>query len=248
MMPQLSLTGHIIAFRDGPPLQAPITLSLTGGGRLGITGPSGCGKTTLLRQIAGSASSQASPQTISVGAAVMNYLPQHGFLFPWYTPRRNYMAWLRRSVVRPVDLETACQLGISDALDQSLSSLSGGQRQRVGLWLVLASDANLLLLDEPFTALDMARKFVCLEALGEWLKIAGRSLVLVSHDFEVLSFLSERVLLLTQDGSSPSKLVELNGNLPCSRADYLTRHRGGEYEKLLIEMVAPLTELAPIPR
>lgn len=245
MTPQLSLRRHVIALPDGPALQAPVTFSVMNCDRLGITGPSGCGKTTLLRQIAGVASKQAPLPTILVGAATINYLPQHEFLFPWYTPRRNYMAWLRRPSVRLVDLEIADRLGIDEALDRHWSNLSGGERQRVGLWLVLASEADLLLLDEPFTALDMARKVVCLEALGDWLRVGKKSLVVVSHDFEVLSFLSQRVLLFPQDGTLPSKLVELTSDLPCSRADYLARHRQGDYEKLLAEMVMSLTEPAP---
>lgn len=240
-MTLVALRHHEIRYPLGPALQAPLSLSVRAGDRIAITGPSGCGKSTLLRQIAASVSGLPAGSTIALGARATNYLPQSDFLFPWYTPLQNYMAWLDRTECSMEHLHAAEALGIKEALHRSFDRLSGGERQRVGLWLLLCSESDLALIDEPFTALDLRRKIVCLEALSAWLN-ADRGLLLVSHDFEVITYLASEVVILPKNASQELITVKLNHTLPASREDYVERHRNQDY----VHLLAAMTE-TPLP-
>lgn len=228
----LTLSDHVIT-AAAEPLQAEISLELLPGDRVSVTGPSGCGKSTLLRQILRKSSGSENIRTVEVRAGSLNYLPQSEFMFPWYTPRQNYEAWLSQEAISDEAMAWARKLGIEGVLDRRHSRLSGGEKQRVGIWLVLCSNADLVLLDEPFTALDLKRKFDCLECLGEWIGLKPRALLIVSHDFEILTYLSKKVLVLASSPQKLPQLIELDPELPEDRSSYLARHSSESYQHLL---------------
>ena len=230
----LSFNSHTVSTPDGKVLQAPFDFDLSAGGRLGVTGPSGCGKSMMLRQLASAKRSKS--RSITVTAKRLEYVPQNDFLFPWYTARQNYDAWARsdrNGALSTSHAALADGLGVSHLLDRSYGKLSGGERQRVALWILMCGDADLIALDEPFTALDIERKVICMEALAAWLKAGNRALVVVSHDFEILTYLADTILVFGHDQNSPHRCLHLGQSLPDSRQAYLERRRTGTYEGVI---------------
>jgi len=172
-----------------------IDLSLPAGSVLALLGPSGCGKTTLLRLIAGfdapddgrivfggrtMASAQACvpPERRGIG-----YVPQEGTLFPHLTVEGNIRFGLPRQAGRRRRVEEVLALtGLSGLGERYPHELSGGQQQRVALARALAPGPSLVLLDEPFNALDLdLRRGMC-EEVVRVLRQTGTMTVLVTHD------------------------------------------------------------------
>ena len=170
--------------------------------RIAIVGPSGVGKSTILRILAG-VESRASGvvrvkerrwQDTSDGTWVqpwereVGWVPQETLLFPHLTVRENLgyggasADWVS---------ETAALLQIADLLDRLPRRLSGGERQRVALGRALLAKPRLLLLDEPFSALDRPLRAELAHVVGEWVAKRHVPLVLVSHDEEDAQVLAE---------------------------------------------------------
>lgn len=163
-------------------------------------------------------------------------MPQGEFLFPWFTPKQNYNAWLGRKVGLAIDgpdLARAETLEIDALLDRRFSDLSGGERQRVALWTALSREIDLLIIDEPFTALDIERKSACLEVLAAALSSGLKALIFVSHDYDVLTYLANRILLLNGNNKRQIREFEFPGNLPSNISEYLERRASNQYASLL---------------
>ncbi|WP_438352526.1 ABC transporter ATP-binding protein [Microbacterium sp. CJ88] len=180
-----------------------VSLSLRAGSRLAVVGASGSGKSTMLRAIAGLL--DVSDGTISVdGSAVagagrmtpahrrgIGYVPQDGALFPHLTVERNIRFGLRRGPGRARRIaETAELVGLEPGLlGRFPHELSGGQQQRVALARALAVRPRMVLLDEPFSALDTGLRERARQAVVDVLEAGGITAVLVTHDQdEALTF------------------------------------------------------------
>lgn len=233
----LEFKAHVITTPTGRPLQDPFDYRLPTGRRLGVTGPSGCGKSMLLRQIA-RASARGGTPSIHLSHGRLDYVPQADFLFPWYSIRRNYIALLNPSdgAVSDTHLQLALHLGLGAALDLSYGQLSGGERQRAALWTTLCGTPDFVAIDEPFTALDIGRKVVCMEALASGLTRMNATCIVVSHDFEILTYLCDAVLIFSPGRGSKPREIAVNDTLPTSRDEYLERRRRGVYEDLLTSL------------
>ncbi|CAN5636304.1 ABC transporter ATP-binding protein [soil metagenome] len=178
-----------------------------------VLGPSGCGKSTMLRLLAGIERPDAGTILID-GAAVAGPAPtrpmvvQGATLFPWLSLRAN-LEWGPRAMGDPDPDGIADRLlaetgleGFADALPRQLS---GGMRQRAAIAQVLANRPPLLLLDEPFAALDAQTRL----RMHEWLRVMLRdhptTVVLVTHDVEEALLLGDRLVLLSP---RPARVVE----------------------------------------
>ena len=154
-----------------------VTLTVPDGGHIALMGPSGCGKTTLLRVLAGLQAPDSG--TVRVEPGRMACVFQEPRLLPWRTAAENVNAVLSdRAQTMPQ--ARAWLERLADARDQYPAALSGGMQQRVAIARALAYDAPVLLLDEPFRALDAAlraRVIACIAA-----ETRGRTLVLATHD------------------------------------------------------------------
>lgn len=181
-------------------LFAPIDLSLAPGGWTCLLGPSGVGKSTILRLLAGLATGVRFQGDVSRDQPVA-LMAQDAGLIPWLDVAGNVAlgARLRGNAAnagRARDLIAA--VGLSDRADHLPATLSGGQRQRVALARTLFEDRPLVLLDEPFSALD-ARTRAQMQELSARL-LVGRTVLLVTHDPAEAARLGDRILLLRETG------------------------------------------------
>jgi NitT/TauT family transport system ATP-binding protein/sulfonate transport system ATP-binding protein len=195
--------------RRGPPTRAlePIDLAVADNDFISILGPSGCGKSTLLRIVAG-LEAPSTGRVLVDGRAVASPGPDRGMvfqsytLFPWLTVRENICFGLREKGVAQAEQERIAarfldRVGLRGFEDHYPKMLSGGMQQRTALARALANDPKILLLDEPFGALDHQTRALMQELLlGIW--EADRTTVLfVTHDIDEAIFMANRVAVMT---------------------------------------------------
>lgn len=184
-----------------------ISLEVEEGEFVSFLGSSGCGKTTLLSIISsllkptqGSVLLENKP--ISTTKNRIGYMLQQDYLFPWKTIEENVLLGLKLSKqlndkTRSAALSLLGQIGLKGVEKQLPKHLSGGMRQRVALVRTLATEPKLLMLDEPFSALDYQTKLK-LEDLVSWtLKEFGKTAILVTHDIGEAIAMSDRVFLFS---------------------------------------------------
>ncbi|CAN5243139.1 N/A [soil metagenome] len=193
--------GLFCRVRQSEPIALDVEFSVCPGEMLAVVGASGSGKTTLLRAIAGLHRPRSG--MVSCGGALwmdsgngvfvaprvrgIGLVPQHYALFPHLTARRNVMEallHLQRSDRFGVAGEMLDRVGLSPQAERFPSELSGGQRQRVAIARALAGGPSLLLLDEPFSAIDYPTRRILRELLDEIRSSCAIPIVLVSHDVE----------------------------------------------------------------
>ncbi|MFP5318770.1 MAG: ABC transporter ATP-binding protein [Acidimicrobiia bacterium] len=203
---------------------AGIDLDVSSGEVVAVLGPSGCGKSTLLRVLAGLEPPDAGGVT-EAGKPVRGPSParpmvvQGATLFPWLTLRDN-LAWGPRALGR-VDAGAVVDsllvaTGLAGSGDLLPRQLSGGMRQRAAIAQVLANEPPVLLLDEPFGALDAQTRLRMQEWLVGLLAERGTATVLVTHDVEEALLLGHRLVRLTH---RPARVVEeLDVDLPSGRS------------------------------
>jgi NitT/TauT family transport system ATP-binding protein len=174
---------------------------------LALLGPSGCGKSTLLYLIGGFLPIETGRITVD-GAAVARPGPdrgivfQHFALFPWKTVRKNVLYGLERQDMPQDEREKRAQsfidlVGLSGFEDSYPSQLSGGMKQRTAIARTLAFDPRMLLMDEPFGALDaQTRSLMQAELLSIWQK-TRKTVIFVTHDVQEAVFLAERVAVMS---------------------------------------------------
>lgn len=204
------------------------SINIAGGEFVSILGPSGCGKSTMLSMIAG----LAEPSTGSVhanGGRVTGPGPDRGMVFqnhallPWMTARGNIEFGLKSAhpkMSAKQRQQTAehhlRQVGLSDAAERRPARLSGGMQQRVGLARAFAIDPKIMLLDEPFGALDaLTRRELQLQLLNIW-EASRRTVVMVTHDVDEAILLSDRVLVMSRSPEA-TVIADINVDLPRPR-------------------------------
>ncbi len=191
-----------------------LNLTFEAGQTTALIGPSGCGKSTVLRILnglirpdAGSVSLQGTrltPTTVRALRQRMAYLLQGGGLFPHLTARENatlmarYLGWPRDRIQTRLDELLTLTRFPTAALMRYPAEISGGQRQRLALMRALMLDPKVLLLDEPFGALDPIIRRELQQELREIFTQLGRTVVLVTHDLGEAAFLARRVVLMNE--------------------------------------------------
>lgn len=207
--------AHLNARYAGQPVLQDINLQLDRHELLVVLGPSGCGKTTLLNLVAGflpveSGSITLDNQPVTGPGAERGVVFQHEGLLPWRNVLDNVAFGLQLAGMSRTDRDTIArrlirQVGLEGAEKRAIWQLSGGQRQRVGIARALATDPQLLLLDEPFGALDaFTREQMQTLLLTLW-RDSGKQILLITHDIEEAIFLASELILLSP---GPGRIVE----------------------------------------
>lgn len=172
-----------------------------------ILGPSGCGKSTILSLIAGmlfptSGKVIIEAEEVTGTSSKVGYMLQHDHLMEWRSIKSN--AWLGLEVRGLADYkhkkeveELLIRYGLGDFLNRYPSELSGGMRQRAALVRTLALQPQLLLLDEPFSALDYQTRLSLEEEVAQILKEAKKTVILVTHDIAEAIAMSDRILVMS---------------------------------------------------
>ncbi|MGK3142400.1 taurine ABC transporter ATP-binding subunit [Pantoea sp. C2G6] len=221
--------AHLNARYAGQPVLQDINLQLDHRELLVVLGPSGCGKTTLLNLVAGflpleSGSITLDNQPVRGPGAERGVVFQHEGLLPWRNVLENVafglqLAGMPRAQREAVARRLIRQVGLEGAEKRAIWQLSGGQRQRVGIARALATDPQLLLLDEPFGALDaFTREQMQTLLLTLW-RDSGKQILLITHDIEEAIFLASELILLSP---GPGRIVER------LRPDFGQRFAAGE--------------------
>ena len=221
--------SHLSADYGGKPALADINLTLDSGELLVVLGPSGCGKTTLLNLIAGFVPYQHGSITLE-GRRVEGPGADRGVVFqnegllPWRNVQDNVALGLQLAGVgktqrRATAARMLKKVGLEGAEKRFIWQLSGGQRQRVGIARALAANPQLLLLDEPFGALDaFTREQMQTLLLSLWHE-TGKKVLLITHDIEEAVFMATELVLLSP---GPGCVLE---RLPL---DFARRYVAGE--------------------
>lgn len=207
--------SHLSADYGGKPALADINLTLDSGELLVVLGPSGCGKTTLLNLIAGFVPYQHGSITLE-GQRVEGPGAERGVVFQHegLLPRRNVqdnvalglqLAGVDKAARRETAVRMLKKVGLEGAEKRFIWQLSGGQRQRVGIARALAANPQLLLLDEPFGALDaFTREQMQTLLLSLWHE-TGKQVLLITHDIEEAVFMATELVLLSP---GPGRVLE----------------------------------------
>lgn len=197
-----------------------ISLELRRGEVLALVGPSGCGKTTLFNAIAGLIPIQGGRvevegQQVDKATGHVGYMLQKDLLLPWRTVIDNVTLGLE---VRGADMgaarRTAMDLigryGLSGFENSKPNSLSGGMRQRVALMRTLAFDPAVVLLDEPFSALDFQTRLLLQADVARIIKEQQKSVILITHDIGEAISMADRIVVLTNRPATVKAVHDVN--------------------------------------
>jgi NitT/TauT family transport system ATP-binding protein len=224
-----------------------INLTVEDGEFLCILGPSGCGKSTLLRILAGL--NQQSAGEVIMHATRNNHRPENAVvfqeyaLFPWRTVKDNVSFGLEMRGVSREERESRtlrylAKVGLTQFASHYPYQLSGGMKQRVALARAMASDPEVLLMDEPFGALDAQTRSVLQEELLRIWEDEKKTVVYVTHSIEEAIVLGDRVVLMTARPGRVKNIYPVN--LP--RPRHLELRVTAEYSKLAQTLWEDLVE------
>jgi nitrate/nitrite transport system ATP-binding protein len=235
------------AYVPGKPVFADVSFVLDKGEFVCIIGHSGCGKTTILNVLAG-LDTATSGNVIMDGREISGPSLDRGVVFqshalmPWLTVRQNiafavksrWPDWKSTQVTAHVEKFVAL-VGLSPAIDKKPSQLSGGMKQRVGIARAFSIQPKMLLLDEPFGALDALTRGTIQDELMTIVRQTQQTVFMITHDVDEAILLADRILLMsngneTPDGYRPGGIAEVVVNpLPRDRTRASLHHLDGYY-------------------
>lgn len=207
-----SLNGETRALKD-------ISFGVQEGEFIAIVGPSGCGKSTLLSIIAGLLSPESGTILFnnpdgSLQYPKVGYMLQRDHLFEWRTVYRNVTLGLElHHMLTPDRLQKVDRLlteyGLDKFRDKRPSELSGGMKQRAALIRTLALEPQLLLLDEPFSALDYQTRLMVSADICRLIRAAGKTMIIITHDLSEAISLADRIIVLSGRPATVKKEVSV---------------------------------------
>ncbi|MGO4544848.1 ABC transporter ATP-binding protein [Paenibacillus sp. 2TAB23] len=225
-----------------------INLKVERGEFVSLVGPSGCGKTTVLSLLAGlfpptKGQVLLNGDQVSGPSSKVGYMLQQDYLFPWRSIKENAAIGLEindrktEKGLQYVD-ELLEELGLPDSGRKYPQELSGGMRQRVALARTLATEPEVLLLDEPFSALDLHIKLQLEDLVHQTLKRLGKTAVLVTHDLAEAVAMSDRVIVLGRNPGYIRSELAIPDDIRLASPMAARKHPGfqGLFERLWTEL------------
>jgi len=234
-----SLKGETHALKD-------VNFSVNKGEFVAIVGPSGCGKTTILSLISAlikptSGTISIAEKTVTTPNGDTGYMLQSDKLFEWLTIEKNVMLGLDIQKKKSIEnIEYAHSLldkyGLKDFKKHYPNQLSGGMRQRAALIRTLAFKPKLLLLDEPFSALDFQTRLAVCDDVYSIIKSENASALLVTHDIAEAVAIADRVIVLSHRPATIKSIysIEINKETPLLKRE--DTKFSGYFEKILKEL------------
>jgi NitT/TauT family transport system ATP-binding protein len=245
----VSLRGVTKVYDSGVAALGPLDLEVRNGEFVSLLGPSGCGKSTALRLIAGLSASTSGTVGISSRDGQMRTGHSIGFVFqeptlmPWTSVRENVRLPLKLAKMPPAESEARVHqalthVGLSDFADAYPRELSGGMKMRVSLARALVTDPEILLMDEPFAALDEITRFRLNNDLLSLWRNLHKTIIFVTHSVFESVYLSERIIVMT---SRPGRLsAEIRIDAPAARGeDFRTSAAYADYCRKVSNALAP---------
>ncbi len=188
-----------------------LNLNIKEGEFVAIVGPSGCGKTTLLSILCQLEQKSQGEIIYTQGKQKMGYMLQNDTLFPWLNILDNTLLGLK--VEKNINKENINKVinlletyGLKDFIKKYPNNLSGGMRQRVALIRTLATNPNILLLDEPFSALDYQTRLAVSDDVWKIIKKEKKTTIMITHDIAEAISMADRIIVLT---NRPSKVKSI---------------------------------------
>ena len=200
--------GELLALKD-------ISFDVKKDEFISVVGPSGCGKSTILSILANMMESSSGNISFNMQNPKIGYMLQEDCLFPWRTVLDNATLGLEiKGLLNENSKKETINLlrkyGLGDFINSYPSSLSGGLKQRVALIRTLALSPDLLLLDEPFSALDYQTRLTLSDDLKQIIESEKKTAIMVTHDIAEAISMSDKVIIITNRPGSIKKIIPIN--------------------------------------
>jgi ABC-type nitrate/sulfonate/bicarbonate transport system ATPase subunit len=242
----VTLTGVARRYRRGVTALEAVDLTVRPREVVAVVGPSGCGKSTLLELVAGLQEPDAGDVAVgNAGGAearrrTCSFMPQRDLLLPWRDALGNAALALESEGVRRREARRRAaplfeRFGLSEFEDARPAELSGGMRQRVAFMRTLLPGRPVLLLDEPFGALDSITRSSMQEWLGEALLREPRTVLLVTHDVQEAILLADRVAVMSPRPGRVVATLEVDLPRPRRRRELVADPAFGALERAALE-------------
>jgi NitT/TauT family transport system ATP-binding protein len=248
-VPEIALEGVGKRFRDGAVALDGISLNVERGEFVTFLGPSGCGKSTLLRLVSGL--SLASAGTVAVNGitpknarAMMSFIFQDATLLPWRTVEENVGLELElEHAAREVRQERVAKMlevvGLGDVAKRYPRQLSGGMKMRASIARALVTRPRILLMDEPFAALDAQNRVILQAELVRLWEQTGKTVIYVTHSIEEALLMGDRTVIMTAQPGRIKQIIDVPFPHP---RDLLQLSASAEFGKLKLDIWRVLEE------